>query len=86
MATPTGIVLGNYDIIVEASIGDGQNQFLSKDFGGGYVRQIGALVTSCDVDDYVQYNKSGSVPFIQGGVTYVWTKDDKILFVQEPIP
>lgn len=86
MATPTGIVLANNDVIIEASAGDSINQFISRDFAGGYARQIGALVTSCDVDDYVQYNKTGSAAFIQDGVTYVWTTQDKIFFVQEPAP
>jgi hypothetical protein len=88
MATPTGITLNNFDVIIEISSGDGINTAQSlRTFGGGYVRQIGTLVTAASVDDYVQYNPTAEVQFSQvAGTTFTLVHQDKIYFVQAAIP
>lgn len=86
MATPTGIILENFDVILEITDDPLENQPQSPNFGGGYVRQMGALVTRCNIDDFVQYNSMNSVVFSQSGVTYTFINQDKIYFIQEPIP
>lgn len=87
MATPTGITLNNFDVIIEISSGDGINTGQSLQFfGGGYVRQKGTLVTAADTDDYVQYNPKDAVVFSQGGTTYTWVNEDKIYFTQAALP
>lgn len=82
MATPTGITLGAESIIVESVDDAPVNTRVSINFAGGYVRQIGNLVFSCNVGDFVQYDSTGSFSFQQADVTYVLTNNSKILFIQ----
>jgi hypothetical protein len=84
---PVGISLSsNTDLILEITDDDSTNTGLGQGLGFGFVRQIGALVFSCSVDDEVYYNIADTFMFNQSGVTYLIVKSENILFVQGALP
>jgi hypothetical protein len=86
MASPVGITLNNnFSIIIELT-DDVINQINVPNISGAYVRQIGALVNSCDVDDFIQYRTDTQFAFQQSGTTFAMIDNSDVLFVQEPLP
>jgi len=86
MSTPTGITItNNYGVIIEINDTIINTTFSSK-LGGGYVRQIGASVDNCNVDDFVQFNADKQFLFQQSSVTFCYLDSRDILFIQTALP
>ena len=84
---PVNISLSkNTGIILEITDDDPVDAIPNTGFAQGYVRQIGALVENCDIDDNVYYNTSETMLFSQSGITFVFADASNILFVQTALP
>lgn len=86
---PFGISLNGNSInsvILEITDDAAINTPNSKNFGGGYIRQKGALVEGWAIDSRVQYDVRFLIPFTQGGITFAYLESKYLLFRQDALP
>ena len=87
MATPASITLAANAVIVEMTDDVINTNTGNSDFAGGYVRILGtAWDGDAIVDDFIQFTKTNSPSFQQGGVTYCYVPKANYLFIQAALP
>lgn len=82
---PESITLTNTSVIIEVTDDAIINTPISGNLAAGYIRQVG-ISAYWDVDDYVQYDPTGSYLFTQSSATFAVVESSKILFIQDPLP
>jgi len=82
---PVGVTLTNTAVIVEVTDDAIINTPAGAGLAAGYIRQLGILAY-WTLDDYVQYDTTGSYLFVQAGITFAYVDASKLLFVQDPLP